>query len=153
VRSETLDLYHASAPVLTLPRLRGRKQHRIDYRHVIWSLVRKPGAFAAYRYRDELFPSLLFRRTYDQLQVACPQRADREYLRVLHLAAGTSEVEVEAALTLLLESGTTATFEAVRELVRQPTAPDIPIVTTPVLSLVLYDQLIPSLRDVHEVSA
>lgn len=152
VRAETLDLYHALTLVLILPRLRGRKQHHIDYRHVIWSLVRKPGAFGAYRYREELFPSLLFRRTYDQLQTACPQRADREYLRVLHLAAGTSEAEVEAALTLLLESETTPTFEAVRELVRQPTIPDVPIVTTPVLNLVLYDHLIPSQRDIHEVS-
>ena len=37
--------------------LRGRGQHRIDYRHVIDWLVRKPGAFAAYRYRDDLFPT------------------------------------------------------------------------------------------------
>ena len=41
---------------------------RIDYRHVIWSLVRKPGAFAAYRYREDLFPSLAFRRAYDALR-------------------------------------------------------------------------------------
>jgi hypothetical protein len=26
---------------------------RSDYRHVIWSLVRKHGAFAAYRYRED----------------------------------------------------------------------------------------------------
>ena len=39
-----------------MPRLLGHGQHRIDYRHVIWSLVRKPGAFAQYRYRDDLFP-------------------------------------------------------------------------------------------------
>ena len=31
---------------------------RIDYRHVIDSLVRKPGAFA--RYREEMFPTLVF---------------------------------------------------------------------------------------------
>ena len=32
-----------------------------------WSLVRKPGAFAQYRYRDDLFPSLVFRQAYDLL--------------------------------------------------------------------------------------
>ncbi len=40
----------------TLPRLRGRGKHRIDYRHVIDWLVRKPGAFADYRYRDGSVP-------------------------------------------------------------------------------------------------
>ena len=57
VRAETLEVYHGTAHLLTLPRLLGHGQHRIDYRHVIWSLVRKPGAFAQYRYRDDLFPA------------------------------------------------------------------------------------------------
>ena len=42
----------------------------LDYRHVIWSLVRKPGAFAHYCFRDDLFPSLVFRRAYDALPLA-----------------------------------------------------------------------------------
>jgi transcriptional regulator with XRE-family HTH domain len=146
LRAETVELYLGTAQVLTLPRLRGRKQHRIDYRHVIWSLVRKPGAFAAYRYRDEMFPSLLFRRAYDQLQTVQPKLADRDYLRVLHLAAGTSEAEVEAALTLLQEQGTVPTFEAVRALVRSPHAPSLPPLSMPVVNLAIYDQLLLSRR-------
>ncbi len=51
VHSETLEVYRATTRLLTMPRLLGTGQHRIDYRHVIWSLVRKPGAFAHYRYR------------------------------------------------------------------------------------------------------
>jgi len=50
-----------------MPRLPGRNQHRVHYRHVIDWLVGKPGAFAAYRYRDDLFPSSLIRLAYDQL--------------------------------------------------------------------------------------
>jgi hypothetical protein len=46
VRSHTLELYRATTHLLTIPRLLGRGQQRIHYRHVIWSLVRKPGAFA-----------------------------------------------------------------------------------------------------------
>jgi len=38
----------------------------IDYRHIIWSLVRKPGAIARYRYREDMFPTLVFRRAYDR---------------------------------------------------------------------------------------
>jgi len=42
-RSETLELYRGTTKLLTLPRLLGRGHQRIDYRHLIWSLVRKPG--------------------------------------------------------------------------------------------------------------
>ena len=37
------------------------RQHQINYRHIIDWLVRKPGAFGNYRYREDLFPHLLFR--------------------------------------------------------------------------------------------
>ena len=39
-----------------MPRVREEGGHRIDYRHIIWSLVRKPGAFARYRYREDCSP-------------------------------------------------------------------------------------------------
>ena len=60
VRAEHLEGYLGSKLVITLPRLHGKSQQVINYRHLIRSLVRKPGAFAAYRYRDELFPTLAF---------------------------------------------------------------------------------------------
>ncbi|MDQ3448939.1 MAG: IS21 family transposase [Chloroflexota bacterium] len=142
VRAETLEVYRGTAHLHTLPRLPGHGQHRIDYRHVIWSLVRKPGAFAQYRYRDDLFPSLLFRRAYDALTAALPQRADREYVRLLHLAASRTEAEVEAALVLLLEQPSTPTFDAVRELVRPPGPVALPVVHTPVLDFAIYDRLL-----------
>jgi hypothetical protein len=127
-----------------MPRLSGRQQHRIQYQHVIWSLVRKPGAFAAYRYRDDLFPTLAFRRAYDVLCERRPERADREYVRVLHLAATTSEAEVEAALGLLRDSGTVPTFDAVRELVSLPQPVTIPQLHAAPLDFGIYDRLLPS---------
>ena len=57
VRAETVEGYVGSTVAFTCPRLIGKQQHHIDYHHVIWSLVRKPGAFAAYRYREDLFPT------------------------------------------------------------------------------------------------
>jgi hypothetical protein len=138
--------YVGSALAFTLPRLQGRKQHRIVYQHIIWSLVRKPGAFAAYRYRDDLFPTTTFRLAYDRLQAILPRRADREYVRVLHLAATTSESEVDTALVLLLEAQTPPTVEAVRDLLglaRQATTPSL---MTPRLDLTAYDALLPSRR-------
>jgi hypothetical protein len=70
-----------------LPRLRGQYLHRIDYRHVIDWLVRKPGAFAQYRYQSDLFPTSRFRIAYDALQAQAPASADRESLKLLLLAA------------------------------------------------------------------
>jgi hypothetical protein len=141
VRAEVLELYVGASSVGTLPRLKGRHQHRIDYRHVIWSLVRKPGAFAAYRYRDELFPTTTFRRAYDALLAFRPELGELEYLRVLHLAAGTSERDVEAALEVLLENGERFAFETVRELVNGTKA-QVPEVRTPKVDLSIYDRLL-----------
>ena len=139
VRAETLELYVGTTLTLTLPRLHGRFGAHIDYRHLIWSLVRKPGAFAQYRFRDELFPTTAFRVAYDTLVAQQPSRADKEYVRVLHLAAATSEADVAAALALLAESGGTPTFVAVRELVRTVEPPAVPQVTTPQVDLAAYD--------------
>jgi hypothetical protein len=149
VRAETLELYVGTSLLLTLARLHGRQQQRIDYHHLSASLVRKPGAFANYRYRDELFPSLTFRRVYDTLQAQQPSRADREYVRILHLAATTSEADVDVALTLLLDAGQVPTFEATRAVVRPPTPEDPPHVGAPRLDLAAYDQLLPS-RCAHD---
>jgi transcriptional regulator with XRE-family HTH domain len=142
VRAETVEVYLGTAQLLTMPRLLGEGKHRIDYRHVIWSLVRKPGAFAHYRYRDELFPSLAFRAAYDRLQRTGPTRADREYVRLLHLAASTSETDVEAALHLVAEQRQPPTFDAVRELVRDPRPPALPELTPAQLDFGIYDRLL-----------
>lgn len=142
IRAETLELYHGVNLVLRLPRLIGRNRARIDYRHVIWSLVRKPGAFMAYRYREEMFPTLVFRRAFDALQQQLPAKAVREYLRVLHLAASSSESEVGAALERLLAEARLPGFDACRALLPRPT-PDLDQWTSsPVVDLAAYDRLL-----------
>lgn len=100
--AETIEVWHGERLVASMDRQRGRGNVAVDYRHVIWSLVRKPGAFARYRYREALFPTLTFRRAYDTLSERLGSAADLEYVRILHLAASTSEVAVEAALEELL---------------------------------------------------
>lgn len=128
-------------PLETMPRIRGEKGHRIDYRHVIWSLVRKPGAFAAYRYREDLFPTLTFRRAYDALRSVRGDRADVEYVRILHLAASTSERPVEAALAVLLEREAPFDYAAVKALAA-PDEPAIPVVEIGEPDLAAYDALL-----------
>ena len=124
----------------TMPRLRGDRNVRIDYRHVIWSLVKKPGAFERYRYREELFPSLVFRRAYDALR-GFTERADLEYVRVLHLAASTYETTVEKALAHLLETKERFDFAAVKALAK-PETPSIPDLRLPEPDLAAYDRLL-----------
>ena len=147
VHSEILEGYVGTTQVFELPRLRGSHHHQIDYHHIIWSLVRKPGAFAAYRYRDELFPTTTFRLAYDRLRTDGAKRADRDYVRILHLAASTSETEVETALQIVLEAGKAPTFLMVRDLVQVPSMHQVPPIQAPSLDLSAYDQLIPSRRN------
>jgi hypothetical protein len=138
---EMIEVFYRKQLTATMPRLRGDKTQRIDYRHVIWSLVRKPGAFARYRFREELFPSLVFRRAYDALVDARGERADVEYVRILHLAASTMESDVERALTRLLEDGQRPDFVTVKALAA-PARPEIPTVHIPPPDLAAYDVLL-----------
>jgi hypothetical protein len=138
---DVIEVWYRGKRTETMPRLRGEQYHRIDYRHVIWSLVRKPGAFARYRYREELFPSLVFRRAYDALREARGERADVEYVRILHLAASTMQAHVEAVLEQLLGRGERPDFAAVKALAA-PDKPTVPQVHIPPPDLAVYDRLL-----------
>lgn len=140
---DRLEVLFADTVQLSCERLRGRNLCRIDYRHIIWSLVRKPGGFARYVYREEMFPSLVFRRAYDAIQT--PHRGtkgDLEYLRVLHLAASTTEADVAAALELLLTEGKEVTSDAVKVLTSAAGRPEVPAMEAPVVDLGAYDELL-----------
>ena len=141
VHPDVVEIWLGNSLLETMPRLRGSQQHRIDYRHVIWSLVRKPGAFAAYRYREDLFPTLTFRRSYDALRTGRGDRADVEYVRILHLAASTSEADVVRALDTLLEQGVPFDYAAFKALA-SPVASDVPHVDIGAPDLLAYDALI-----------
>jgi len=144
-----LDVYYQSKLVETLPRLLGERQHHVNYRHVIDSLLRKPGGFRDYRYRDDLFPSLLFRRAWEQLnRWQSPRRADLTYLRILRLAARTMETEVSAALEVLLATPGPWDETAVERLV-QPEAIPVPQLVCGEVHLQQYDQL---LSEVHRAA-
>jgi transposase len=115
--AEHIEVWYAGSVVERIPRLRGQGKHLINYRHVIDSLVRKPGAFERYKYREDMFPTSRFRMAYDALRDSAPRRASREYLQILELAARESESLVDDALRTLLQEDEPITFEAVREFV------------------------------------
>jgi hypothetical protein len=143
VYDQRLEVYHAGVRQLEVERLRGTGGHRINYRHVIWSLVQKPGAFARYRYREDLFPTLTFRRAYDRLTEEVEARlADVEYLRLLHLAASTMESAVDDTLRGLLERGECPRAEVVKRMVAPPEMITVPALEVPAVDLRSYDTLL-----------
>jgi len=143
------EIWFAGALQERMVRVVGRA-HQINYRHVIDWLLRKPGAFCNYRYRDDLFPDLRLRKAYDALCKKLPQRtADLDYLRILKKAAHTSETDVLEALDALQELGLLPTFHNVEEFLpqRELTLPDMKAFK---VSLASYDQLIEG--ECHEES-
>jgi transposase len=99
VYERELRLYSGRELLLSLPRHCGDRGVVLDYRHVIDHLLRKPGAFERYRYREQLFPGQMFRAAYDHLVAQQGQRRGAvEYLRLLKLASEAGEHEVELAL-------------------------------------------------------
>ena len=101
IHESRIVLLEGAQEVARLPLSRGDRGAVIDFRHLIGHLLRKPGAFAGYRWREELFPSLVYRAAYDHLTRAGVE-ADRRYLEVLKLAADEGQTAVENALEHLL---------------------------------------------------
>lgn len=143
--ADHVDVWFGGDHIERMPRLRGDQRVRIDYRHVIWSLVRKPGAFARYRFREELFPRLVFRHAYDRLKQWRGDRADIEYVRILHLAASTMEQRVAEALAQLVAAGERFDYAAVQALAAPP-KPSIPQLEPRTPDLTQYDRLIGGVR-------
>ena len=115
--AQQVEVWYAGSFIERLPRVRGEGRSAVNYRHVIHSLVRKPGAFANYRYRESLFPGLIFRVAYDLLGEQQPAKAEGQYLKILNLAARESEEKVSLCLQQLIEKGEPISFEKVEQMV------------------------------------
>jgi hypothetical protein len=141
--AERLEVWYAQKKVDTLPRLRGRCGHHIEYRHIIDYLVRKPGAFENYRYRQDLFPTHRFRVAYDQLTRRLNGRSSKEYLRILELAARENEAAVDEALGYLLDTDRPISTRAVSQRLGSAEAREAPRdVVIDEVELSAYDALL-----------
>ena len=76
--ADWVEMYYKGHLVERMAPVRGEGEANVNYRHVIDSLVRKPGAFARYRFREQLFPTMQFRLAYDALKEWRGERADVE---------------------------------------------------------------------------
>ncbi len=91
LHDDRLDLFIGGTKLMTLPRGRaasnGAHGHVVDYHHVIHSLRRKPMALMKLVYRDQIFPREAYRRTFERLIEALPERAAcRQMVELLGLA-------------------------------------------------------------------
>jgi hypothetical protein len=152
--AEQFEVWYAQRLIEKIPRLRGEGKHRICYRHIIDWLVRKPGAFENYRYRDDLFPTHRFRMAYDVLKKESPKRASREYLQILSLAAKESETGVNEALRVLFDKEEQITAQGVKELLKSGEELSRPTdVTIEQIDLAAYDELIHQAEENEEEAA
>jgi Mu transposase, C-terminal domain len=139
IYDDRLVCYLGTTPVLTVARRyfkrNGPRQRVVDYRHLIGALIRKPQAFRHSVFRDELFPSSIFRRTWETLdQRLDPQKACRVYVGLPHLAAMQGcEMVLADHLAAGLDAGGTPDLEAAR------TAVVPPIITAPAVMVMAPD--------------
>ena len=146
VSEDQIRLFHGREQVLTLERRHWSQGAQVDYRHVIGQLIRKPGAFDQYRWRQSLFPTPIFESAFEQMEKARGRKwANREYLHILKLAAENGQNGVETALEQIMAANRAkmsldevkailGSFDALRhQMQNQP-----PLA----VNLITYDQLI-----------
>jgi hypothetical protein len=154
IYAERLEVWLGDQHAEQLPRLRGRSKYCVNYRHIIDQLLRKPGAFTNYRYREALFPTSRFRIAFDWLAASQPSRSVKEYLRILQLAAHESEARVDDALRTLLDSEAAISAAVVEKLLRSEQAACATTeVHVPPPDLSLFDVLLTDMEVYHERSA
>lgn len=144
IYADHIEVWYAQRRIEVLPRLRGENGHYINYRHIIDWLVRKPGAFENYLYKDDLFPTSQFRMVYDLL---CSQHGSKQgnkhYLKILELAAKDNEALVNESLRFLINQGGEIQFEIVEAMVKsQLEPPAVTDVEVEQVDLRIYDQLL-----------
>lgn len=151
VHADELEIKYGQKTVEKIPRLHGEGKCRINYRHIIEWLVRKPGAFENYKYKPELFPSSNFRIAYDYLkeQNIIPARessdlgGNGEYVKILNLAFKEGEQKTEDVLRKLIRNNIPISSKEVeKELGEDPKTFLVTNVNIDEVNPVIYDELL-----------
>jgi hypothetical protein len=120
----------------------GRHARQIDYRHLIGGLKKKPGAFARWTMRDEVFPRAVYRVTWDALVQRCPEReACKTMVGLLVLAAEGHEAELAIELEALRAANELPDLEVIRNRFCPHNAA-FPALLVPLPALSVYDGLL-----------
>ncbi len=119
-----------------------RHARQIDYRHLVENLKRKPGAFARWVFRDDVFPRTIYRQTWENLNAQLPERqACKTIVGLLALAADGHEATLALELEQLHASNELPDLDMLTQrLAPRPSAIPCVVVTLP--SLTAYDALL-----------
>lgn len=123
IYTDRIEMYLGETRVHDIKRVHG-SESGIQWRDLVGWLVRKPGAFAHYRYREAMFPSDLHRQVHTALCDRPEQyAADREYLLILNASAGLEPDAVASAFERMLCGEAPLSLEGFREAagVQRPT--------------------------------
>lgn len=146
VHETRLEVYLGGQRQATLERVRGRGAYNVNWRHVIEWMVKKPGAFRRYRYRDALLPTWTFREAWERLDAALSTwSAAMNYLQVLKLARDAGQTLVEGQVRALLDAGSLPRLDAVVERMERERSA-APVLAAPEVRLSDYDELTPEAR-------
>lgn len=140
---EYLEVWYGQKKIEKIPRLFGKNRSFIQYRHIIDTLIRKPGAFENYKYRNDLYPNANFRLAYDMLVAENSKTGTKDYLKLLYLSAKEGERLVEKALIKALTDEGKIDIKAIEKFVKEKKEYDIIAeVKIPEVDLSKYDELL-----------
>ena len=142
-----LDLYLGSTLVCTLERQYSRpdkSRYAINYKHVIHSFIKKPGAFRHCKYKTELIPNQTYQCIWEYLDAHYPLKvAPKMFLRLLKCAADYScEQSLGDYVLSCIENGTELSITDI-EMKFNQSNPTVPVVLSIQHDLTDYDQHIP----------
>jgi hypothetical protein len=134
-----------------MSRVLGDRGLIIDYRHIIHSLIKKPGAFESYKYREELYPTESFKKAFDHLnKIKTERQATIEYLRILKLAADNVEADVDIAISLILaDESLPLNIDSITDLILANTKMEIDSIEL-IPNLNIYDDMFLNKGDGHD---
>jgi transposase InsO family protein len=147
LHSARLEAWLGGVPVFECERLRGsiatRHPKRIDWRHMLPSLRRKPGAFARWVHRDALFPRIEYAEAWARMSACLSERtACRLMVDLLDLADRANVVaELAVVLGTLSERDQVPDIEVLRQqFAPRPTV--MPVVKVVLPATAVYDELL-----------
>ena len=145
--SAHLEAWLGGVKVFECERLYGsvenRHPKRIDWRHMLPSLKRKPGAFARWVLRDAMFPRSEYAQAWELIRERLPERAACRLMVGLLDLADQANVVVELAgvLAALHERGELPEIDVLRERFA-PRPALMPTVQVVLPAVAVYDVLI-----------
>jgi len=151
---ERLELFHGHEQVLQLPRVyapKSQRARRVDYRHVIDSLVKKPRAFRYSQLRDDLLPSPDYQQIWAHVNnILEPHKACRYIVKLLHLAASEQCEEALGRYVLKgIDRGELPSEKQCRQRFGHEGIIMIPTIKTQQHTLSDYDQLLTLPQEAH----